>query len=263
MAYGSKFRSTGTLYFPGFPSGVKWLLIANAAIFIVGFFAQIAGLDLGLGLFALQPAAIVDLFRNPGLLKLIVLVQPATYMFLHGSFGHIIWNMLALWMFGADLEQAWGTRRFIRFYFFCGIGAGLCVIALNYLLPWGNPTVPTLGSSGAIFGILIAYAMLYPNRTILFSFLIPIQVKWFVLIIGTVTLMMSFQANSGVSSFAHLGGLLFGFLYMRSIRKRRSAVRITVGGPSLADRYKQWKLRRAKRKFEVYMKKQGRDPWVN
>jgi len=255
MAYGSKFRSTGTLYFPGFPSGVKWLLISNAAIFIVGFFAQVLRLDLGLELLALQPAAVIRLF---------FIWQPVTYMFLHGGFGHIIWNMLALWMFGADLEGAWGTRRFLKFYFFCGIGAGLCVIVLNYVLPWGNPTSVTLGASGAIFGILIAYAMLYPDRTILFAFLIPMQVKWFVLIIGTVTFMMSFQANSGVSSFAHLGGLLFGFLYVRSIRqRRRPAVRITVGGPSLGDRYKQWKLRRAKRKFEVYMKKQGRDPWVN
>jgi membrane associated rhomboid family serine protease len=255
MAYGSKFRSTGTLYFPGFPNGVKWLLISNAAIFIVGFFAQVLHLDLGLGLLALQPAAVIRLF---------FIWQPVTYMFLHAGFGHIIWNMLALWMFGADIEGAWGTRRFLKFYFFCGTGAGLCVIALNYLLPWGNPTSVTLGASGAIFGILMAYAMLYPNRTILFSFLIPIQVKWFVLIIGAVTFMMSFQANSGVSSFAHLGGLLFGFLYVRSMRRRRRpAVRITVGGPSLGDRYKQWKLRRAKRKFEVYMKKQGRDPWVN
>jgi len=258
MAYGSKFRSTGTLYFPGFPSGVKWLLISNAAIFIIGFFAQVLRLDLGLGLLALQPAAVVRFF---------FIWQLASYMFLHATPWHIIWNMLALWMFGADLEQAWGTRRFLKFYFFCGIGAGLCVVALNYaLLPFGKGDIvtPTLGASGAIFGILMAYAMLYPNRTILFSFLIPIQVKWFVLIIGIVTFMSSFNANSGVSSFAHLGGLLFGFLYVRSIRqRRRPAVRITVGGPSLGDRFKQWKLRRARRKFEVYMKKQGRDPWVN
>jgi membrane associated rhomboid family serine protease len=258
MAYGSKFRSAGTLYFPGFPSGVKWLLISNAAIFIVGFFAPKIGLDIPWGYFKLYPVAVVTF---PALWQLV------TYMFLHGGFGHIIWNMLPLWMFGADLEQTWGTRRFLKFYLFCGVGAGVCVVILNYaLLPFGHGDIarPTIGCSGAIFGILMAYAMLYPNRTILFSFLIPIQVKWFVLIIGIMTFMSSFDANSGVSNFAHLGGLLFGFLYVRSIRRRRQpAVRITVGGPSLGDRFKQWKLRRAKRKFEVYMKKQGRDPWVN
>ena len=112
--------------------------------------------------------------------------QLATYLFLHGGFGHIIWNMLALWMFGADLEQIWGTRRFLQFYFFCGIGAGICVVLVNYVLPWGNPAIPTIGSSGAIFGILLAYAMLFPDRDILFGFLFPIKVKYFVMIIGAI-----------------------------------------------------------------------------
>jgi hypothetical protein len=114
----------------------------------------------------------------------------------------------------------------------------------------------------------MAYAMMFPNRTILFSFLIPIQVKWFVLIIGTVTFMMSFQANNGVSSFAHLGGLLFGFVFIRAVRQRKT-VRIRVGGPTLGDRYRQWRIQRNRRKFQVYLKKQGdqkqgdRDRWVN
>jgi membrane associated rhomboid family serine protease len=256
MAYGSKFRSPGVLYFPGFPSGVKWLLISNAGIFILSFFTQIAHLDLPWEFLELRPAAVVKLF---------FIWQPVTYMFLHAGFGHIIWNMLALWMFGADIENAWGTRRFLQFYFFCGVGAGLCVIVLNYLLPWGNPNVPTIGASGAIFGILMAYAMMFPNRTILFSFLIPIRVKWFVLIIGTVTFMMSFQASNGVSSFAHLGGLLFGFVFMRTVRQKK-AVRIRVAAPTLQERYRQWKIQRNKRKFQVYMKKHGdrdRNPWVH
>lgn len=255
MAYGNKFRSPGALYFPGFPNGVKWLLISNAAIFILHYFTHdVVQLGLPWEFMELLPAAVV---------KLLFVWQPVTYMFMHAGFGHIIWNMLALWMFGADIEKAWGTRRFVQFYFFCGIGAGLCVVALNYLLPWGNPNVPTVGASGAIFGILMAYAMMFPNRTILFSFLIPIQVKWFVLIIGAVTFMMSFQTSSGVSSFAHLGGLLFGFLFIRMMPQRRG-VRLRVAGPSLADRYQQWKIRRAKKKFQVYLKKHSdRDTWVN
>src|SRR5438105_2177204 len=203
-------RTLGVFYSPGFPTGVKWLLISNVAVFFLGFFAGLLQMDRPLAILALVPAEVV--------LRLFVW-QLATYLFLHGGFGHIIWNMLALWMFGADLERAWGTRRFLKFYFFCGIGAGLCVVIANYVIPWGNPMIPTIGSSGAIFGLLLAYAMLFPDRTILWGFLIPIQVKWFVLIIGVINLMMSFQVNTGVSVFAHLGGLLCGYIYMRSPRR--------------------------------------------
>src|SRR5271170_552918 len=139
MSFRSRTRATGVFYVPGFPKGVKWLLISNVAVF---------------------PVSVVKDFY---------VWQLASYMFLHAGFGHIIWNMLALWMFGADLEKIWGTRRFLQFYFFCGIGAGICVVALNYLLPWGNPIIPTIGSSGAIFGILMACAMLFPDRPILFG----------------------------------------------------------------------------------------------
>ncbi|MDQ6759235.1 MAG: rhomboid family intramembrane serine protease [Acidobacteriota bacterium] len=248
MAYRTRSSGLGSVFsFPGFPKGVKWLLIANAAVFILGFFSGLVQLDRPLGVLALVPIEVVKLFA---------IWQLATYLFLHSGFGHIIWNMLALWMFGADLERAWGTKRFLQFYFFCGVGAGICVVLANYILPWGNPLVATIGSSGAIFGILLAYAMLYPNRTILWGFLIPIQVKYFVLIIGVVTFMSSFQANHGVSEFAHLGGLLFGYIYMK---KPKHGFDIT--GP-VQDRYRLWKRERAKKKFQVYMRKRGssRDP---
>ena len=250
MSFRSRTRAPGIFYAPGFPKGVKWLLISNAAIFILGFFAQLAQLDKPLGYLPLVPVEVVRKFY---------IWQLATYLFLHGGFGHIIWNMLALWMFGADLERVWGTRKFLRFYFYCGIGAGICVVLANYLLPWGNPAVPTIGSSGAIFGILLAYAMLYPDRTILWGFLIPIQVKYFVLIIGAIAFMMSFQANTGVSEFAHLGGLLFGYLFMKTPK-----LNLDIAGP-LGRQYRDWRLRRAKRKFQVYLRKQGsgRDPRVH
>src|ERR1700736_5552913 len=173
MSYRSRNRTLGVFYSPGFPAGVKWLLIGNVAVFVLGFFAGLLQLDRPLSILALVPIEVVKLFA---------VWQLVTYLFLHGGFGHIIWNMLTLWMFGADLERAGGARRFLKFYFFCGIGAGICVVIANYVVPWGNPSVPTIGSSGAIFGILLAYAMLYPDRTILWGFLIPIQVKWFVLI---------------------------------------------------------------------------------
>lgn len=250
MSFRSRTRAAGIFYVPGFPKGVKWLLITNVAIFIVGYFAGLAKLDRPLAYLALTPAAVVRDFY---------VWQLATYLFLHGGFGHIIWNMLALWMFGADLEQVWGTRRFVQFYFFCGIGAGICVVLANYLLPWGNPMIPTIGSSGAIFGILLVYAMLFPDRDILWAFLIPIKVKYFVAIIGAIAFMMSFGPNTGVSEFAHLGGLLFGYLFVKTPN-----VRFDPAG-EVRRQYSDWKLRRAKRKFQVYLRKQGsgRDPKVH
>ena len=245
MSYRSRGRTLGVFYSPGFPQGVKWLLISNVAVFIFGYFAGLARLDGPLSLLALVPADV---------LKRFYIWQLATYLFLHGGFGHIIWNMLALWMFGADLERLWGMKRFLRFYFFCGIGAGLCVVILNLL--WGNINTPTIGASGAIFGILMANAVLFPDRTILWGFLIPIQMKYFVLIIGVVTFISSFQVT-GVSEFAHLGGLLFGYMWLKKPRGGMDLV-----GPAVRQ-YRQYKLQRAKKKFQVYMKKQGsdRDPW--
>src|SRR6266851_3861098 len=120
-------RTSGAFYIPGFPEGVKWLLISNAAVFIIGFFAQLAELDGPLRFLALTPTDVV---------RSLFVWQLATYLFLHGGFGHIIWNMLWLWMFGADIERVWGTRKFLPFYFFCGIGAGICVVLANFLLPW-------------------------------------------------------------------------------------------------------------------------------
>jgi membrane associated rhomboid family serine protease len=250
MSFRSRTRVPGIFYVPGFPKGVKWLLVSNVAVFVIGFFAQLARLDRPLGLLALIPSEVVKNF---------FVWQLATYLFLHGGFGHIIWNMLALWMFGAELERVWGTRRFLQFYFFCGIGAGICVVLANYLLPWGNPNSATIGCSGAIFGILMVYAMLFPDRDILWAFLIPIKVKYFVMIIGAIAFLSSFQVNSGVSEFAHLGGLLFGYLFVKTPNLRFDPA------ADIRHQYREWKLRRARKKFQVYLRKQGssRDPRVH
>lgn len=250
MSFRSRTRSIGAFYIPGFPRGVKWLLISNVAIFLLTFFAERFGLAGPLIFLKLIPVAVVKDF---------FIWQLATYAFLHQGFGHIIWNMLALWMFGADIERIWGTRRFIQFYFFCAVGAGICVVLANYLLPWGSPNVATIGSSGAIFGILMVYAILFADREILWGFLIPIKVKYFVLIIGAVAFLSSFGVNNGVSNFAHLGGLLFGYLYLKTPQMQFDPI-----GP-LRRQYREYKLRRAKKKFQVYLRKQGsgRGPKVN
>src|SRR5712692_2286694 len=156
------------------PGGGGSLLIDNVAVFMLemvggqrlsGFFAYLA----------LVPAATVTR---------LYLWQPVTYLFVHGNFWHILWNMLALWLFGRDLEKAWGSRRFLRFYFFCGVGAGLCVVAANYF--FGDPYSATIGASGASYGILLASAVLWPDRVILFNFLIPLKMNYYVAIIGAI-----------------------------------------------------------------------------
>src|SRR6195256_512425 len=160
--------------------------------------------------------------------------QPVTYMFLHGGLGHILFNMLALWMFGTEFERLWGTRRFLRFYFFCGAGAGLCVIIGNYL--FGNPDGATIGSSGAIYGILLASAVMWPDRQMLFYFLIPIKMKYFVMIIGAIAFLNSFNPASPVSDVAHLGGMLFGYVFLK-IPRMRGFDPVA----SLRDSYQTWK----------------------
>jgi membrane associated rhomboid family serine protease len=167
--------------------------------------------------------------------------------------------MFTLWMFGRTLEAEWGTRQFLKYYFLCGVGAGICDVTVNALLHnWGSATI---GASGAIYGLLLAFGVLYPNQTVLFNFLFPIRAKYFVMIYGALALLGSFSMNSGVSNIAHLGGMAFGFAYLKS-----HFVRVRM--PGIADlraRYNQWKLQRAKKKFQVYMRKHGsnRGPWVN
>lgn len=243
-----RFRSTGYSWSNFFPTGVKWLLISNIGIFILFFF--LGGTQLGqvFYLAALSPRAVVEHFA---------VWQLVTYMFLHGGFGHILFNMLTLWMFGIDLERDWGTRRFLKFYFLCGIGAGICDVAVNVAM--GTLNTRTIGSSGAIYGLLMAFGLLYPDRVVLMSFLFPIKAKYFVMIIGAIAFMSSFgSAGSGVSNVAHLGGMLFGYVYLRGRF-------LHLDTRNLWRRYQTWKLQRAKKKFQVYMRKHGsdRDPWVN
>ena len=249
MAYSS--RPYTRRYIPSnrFPVGLKWLLIVNTAIFVVSFFLANAGAADFFRNFYLVPSQVIGTFA---------IWQIVTYMFFHAGFWHIIWNMLTLWMFGVELERLWGTRRFLRFYFACGIGAGIAVILVNYA--FGDPYAATIGSSGAIYGILMAYALLFPDRLILFGFLIPIKVKYFVMIMGAVVFMNSFVSfGSGISQIAHLGGLLVAFFMLRG----RWLV-TAIQKPAVRE-VKEWKLRRARKKFEVYLRKQdsNSDRWTH
>jgi len=136
--------------------------------------------------------------------------QLVTYMFLHGGFFHILFNLLAFWMFGGELENYWGSKKFLFYFLFCGIGAGICTVVVT---PY--QFIPVIGASGAIYGILLAFGWLFPNRLIYVYFLFPIPAKYFVIIFGLIEFFSSIGgAGGGVSHLTHLGGLLFGLLYM-------------------------------------------------
>lgn len=242
-----RFRSSGYSWANYFPLAVKWLLISNTGIFVLCVLLPARIVSQWLGWFALSPDMV---------LKQFAIWQLVTYMFLHGGIGHILFNMLALWMFGMDLERDWGTKRFLKYYFLCGIGAGICDVLVNALM--GNFNTRTIGSSGGIYGLLLAFGVLYPDRIVLMSFLFPIKAKYFVMIMGAIAFLNSFgSAGNGVSNVAHLGGMLFGYAYLRMRFLR-------VDTAKLINRYQTWKMQRAKKKFQVYMRKQGRGgPWVN
>jgi membrane associated rhomboid family serine protease len=136
--------------------------------------------------------------------------QLATYIFLHGGITHILFNLLALWMFGGELESLWGSRKFLRYFLFCGIGAGICTVILT---PY--QFIPVIGASGAIYGILLAFGWFFPNRLIYIYFLFPIPAKYMVIIFGLIELFSSMQGTGGgIAHLTHLGGLLFGLVYM-------------------------------------------------
>jgi membrane associated rhomboid family serine protease len=183
---------------PPLPPVTQALLLANVAIFFLG---QLLGPGL-LGPFALWPV-------GEGFWPW----QVVTYSFLHANFNHLFFNMLGLWMFGSELEHVWGQRRFLQFYTASVIAAALTQLAINAAL---GSTAPTLGASGGLFGLLLAFAMLFPNRTILLFFVIPMKAKWLVLLYGVIELYQGvYVMNSGVAHFAHLGGMLGGYLTLR------------------------------------------------
>jgi membrane associated rhomboid family serine protease len=214
-------------------TALKALIIANVAMF---FATSIFG--------SLVPVlGLVPVF----VIRDLWVWQVATYMFLHGGLFHIVFNMLALWMFGAELERVWGTRYFLKFYFVSGIGAGILTVLFS-LLPFSfaqslQPSV-IIGASGAVYALLLAYALYFPDRPIYMYFVFPIPAKIFVLIMGAIAFYSSLSEGGGVANATHLGGLLVGYLYLKGSRIR------PIG--ELKYRYVKWKIDRARRKFDVH-----------
>lgn len=201
------FRLGGTL-----TPAVKGILIANLAVFLL---QAVVGDEL-IYLFGLTPAAIWREFP---------IWQPLTYMFLHGGLSHIFFNMLMLWMFGGTLESNWGTKYFLRYYFITGVGAGIASVLLTPGLD-----IPIVGASGAIFGLLAAYGLLFPNSQIYIYGLFPIKAKVLVIICAVISFMGSVSPGmSPIAHLAHLSGMLIGVFYLRQDRILRWLARKIKG----------------------------------
>lgn len=182
------------------PNGVKYLLITNVIMFAATYALERLGYLEITNMLCLWPVT-THLFR---------IWQPITYMFMHAGFGHIFFNMFALWMFGYVLENYWGTKRFVIYYMICGLGAAATHIAMSLI--FHMPAAPTVGASGAVYGILLAFGMMFPNERIYLYFLMPIKAKWFVIGYALIELYEGFFRADNVAHFAHLGGMLFGLI---------------------------------------------------
>jgi membrane associated rhomboid family serine protease len=200
MAYNDDYRPGG---FSLMPPVIKALLMANVAVFLFQLSPALG--DYITYYFALWPIG-SEQFQ---------FWQPLTYMFLHGGIGHIFFNMLALWMFGMEIENYWGSKQFSIYYFTCGIGAGL----INLLATAGSFS-PTVGASGAIYGVLLAFGMMFPDRIIYFYFFVPLKAKYFVAIYAAIEFFSTLgSGGSNVAHAAHLGGMLVGYIYIKIMQR--------------------------------------------
>ena len=220
---------------------LKALIAANVVMFLVTTFAQSVVAYLGL-----VPTLVLHQFW---------VWQVATYMFLHGGIFHIVFNMLALWMFGAELERRWGTRYFLKFYFVTGIGAGALTVLFS-TLPFAFAQQVqhsiVIGASGAIYGLLLAYALYFPDRPIYMYFVFPIPAKVFVAIIGAIAFFSSLSEAGGTANATHLGGLIIGYLFLKGAKMHPLS--------ELKYRYLKWKINRVRKTFDVYSGGR-RDDW--
>ena len=182
-----------------FTEAIKTLISINFAIFILQSISS----------------SEIMFFSNFGLVPKLVwsqmkIWQPFTYMFFHGDIWHVLINMFVLWMFGSELERAWGKKNFLRFYFITGVGSGLGTMLFGL-----QSTIPIVGASGAIYGVLLAYGVMFPNRTVYLYGIIPIKSIWFVIGIGAIAFFSSFNNFTNISHLTHFFGMIIGYLYLK------------------------------------------------
>jgi membrane associated rhomboid family serine protease len=232
-------------FFPPLTPALKYLVIVTSAVFVATYlpyyFLHWEAPFVWLGL---TPYFVV----HKGFLW-----QPFTYLFLHGGLMHILFNLFALWMFGSDLERTWGSRQFLFYFFLCGVGAAIFDVLMQ-----PSAIIPTIGNSGAVYGILVAFGLLFPNRPIFIWFVIPVKAKWFVLVMCVMEFLLSLGSpGSGISHIAHVGGILIGLVYLRG---GGFWYRWQLG-------YSEWRRARLRKKFEIYMRKHEQKDdsgrWIN
>jgi len=199
--------------------GVKWLMILNGVVFLI---QQVAGLIIPNG---------IEYFlglSHGGFVNNFMIWQPLTYMFLHGGWMHIFFNLLGLWMFAGELEIVWGRNTFLRYYILSGLGAGFFIAFMNYVafVNYGSSAV-TIGASGAIYAVLLAYAVIWPDREVLLYFLLPVKIKYLVIAFGLMeffgTLSSSAGAGGNISHIGHLGGIISGFILIKFMKRSGSS----------------------------------------
>jgi membrane associated rhomboid family serine protease len=243
-----------TLSFPPFTKAVIWLLGINTAVF------------LALSAFGTPPVRDwVEL--NLGLVPNMAVFhfavwQVVTYGFIHFGFWHWFGNMLGIWMFGSTFESAWGTRRFLELFFTGVVGAALTTIIFSFAHILTSPNTVTIGASGGVFAILMAFGLVFgENEIMMIPFPFLIKAKYFVLILIVVTVAFAISGGGGVAYLAHLGGLLFGYLYVKFAPPRGMSGKFSFSEwwYGLNNSYYRWKRRKAAKKFEVYMRKHDRD----
>jgi len=246
-----------TLSLPPFTRAVTWLVGINTSVYLLALLLSIL-----LGHVPVEDWAYKWVALTPVLVvQHGFLWQIVTYGFLHFQFWHWFGNMLGLWMFGSAIEGAWGTRRFVELYFIGIVGAAITTIAASFAHVLSVPTTTTLGASGGVFAVLIAFGILFADSEIM---MIPlpfmIKAKYFVGILIVITLVFALTGGGNVAYVAHLGGLFFGWLYVRR-GARRALVNVDLSERyyGLRNSYYRWKRRRAAKKFEVYMRQHDRD----
>lgn len=243
-----------TLSLPPFTRAVIWLLATNTAIFLLLELFGMAMPDVVRWVFdylSLQPQQVV---LHGWIWQLV------TYSFIHAGFWHWFGNMIGIWMFGSAFEGSWGTRRFLELYSFGVVGAALTTIVLSFAHALGRPDSITVGASGGVFAILIAFGMVFgENDILMIPFPVSLKAKYFVAILIVVTLAFAIQGGGNVAYVAHLGGLFFGYIYVKFLaRKGLPKLGMSERFYALRNGYYRWKRRRAARKFEVYMRKHDR-----
>jgi membrane associated rhomboid family serine protease len=230
--YGSSFS-----FGPGpLPPVIKWLIVSNVAVFLGALVTP----SLIFGTLGLVPR---EVLRHFSLWRL------ATYMFVHYGFFHIFFNMFALWMFGTELERVWGPRFFLKFYFVTGIGAGILTVAFSMLpFSFANQVYASnvVGASGAVYGLLLAWALYFPNRPVYMYLLFPVPARVFVALMGAIALLSSLSSSGGVANATHLGGLAIAYLYLKNAHQHVRPI------AELKYRYLKWRINRVRKNFDVY-----------